>query len=168
VDIVRVCVRGLAAAMLLLPGLACGTSTSEGPSDGGLGAEVGAVARDGGEDSGVDWSAPPFCVDSGPTQNPCIAADIHASNYDQSCQKDSDCVLVVEGYACGSCSVCAPLSAINDSAVSQYEADVAKVVGPPPMGGGGCAPCCGPILLPCCQGGQCHADIPSSSGTGYE
>ena len=166
-DIVRVCVRDLTAALLFIPALACGTSgASASPNDSGLGSEGGAVAHEGGEDSEADASAPAFCVDAAPPQT-CIAADIHASNYDQACQTDSDCVLVVEGYACASCSVCAPSSAINSSAVSQYEADVAKIVGPT-MGGGGCAPCCGPIFLACCHSGQCRADTSCSADAGVE
>jgi hypothetical protein len=151
-----------------MPALACGASgASASPNDSGLGSEVGAVAHEGGEDSEADASSPAFpCVDAAPPQS-CVAADIHASNYDQTCQTDNDCLLVVEGYACASCSVCAPLSAVNRSAISQYEADVAKIVGPT-MGGGGCAPCCGPILLGCCQGGRCHTDTSCSSDAGAE
>jgi hypothetical protein len=140
VDVQRPRFGNLAAVVLLAPALACGSSGASAISnEGGLESEAGAVAHDGGDDSEAEASIPAFCVDAAPTQT-CIAADIHASNYDQTCLTNSDCVLVVEGYACGSCSACAPLAAINSSAVSRYEADVAKIVGPT-TGGGGCAPC---------------------------
>lgn len=166
-DIVRVRARDLTAALLFIPALACGGPGASGtPNNTGLDSGAGAVTREGGQDSETDVSVPAFCVDAAPTQS-CVAADIHASNYDQTCRSDNDCVLVVEGYACAACSVCAPSSAINLSAVSKYEADVAKIVAPA-MGGGGCAPCCGPILLACCQGGRCHADSSCSSDAGVE
>ncbi len=51
---------------------------------------------------------------------------IQASNYDQSCKTDSDCVAVSEGNACipgfGNC----PMATINVGAMAQYNADVAK------------------------------------------
>jgi hypothetical protein len=144
--------RNLAAA-LLVAALGCGSSAS----NGGLDSGADAVVREG---------VPSYCVDASPSQS-CVAADIHASSYDQACHADSDCLLVVEGYACAGCSVCAPLSAINSSAFSQYEADVGKVVGPT-TGGGGCAPCCGPVLLACCQGGQCQARTSCSTDGGAE
>jgi hypothetical protein len=158
----RIRVRDLTAALLLVPAVACGPSgVSASPKDGGVASDVGALAHEGGQDVSV-----PFCSNDPPSET-CTAANIHASSYDQTCQTDSDCILVVDGYACASCAVCAPLSAINRSAISQYAADVAKIVAPA-KAGGGCAPCCGPVQLACCQGGLCHADTSCSSDAGAE
>lgn len=155
--------RSLAAGCLVTA-LGCGSSGASAiPNEAGLDSGAGAVPREGGLGS---EGVPSYCVDASPSQS-CVAADIHASSYDQTCHTDSDCLLVVEGYACAGCSVCAPLSAISSSAVSQYEADVTKIVGPT-TSGGGCAPCCGPVLLACCQGGQCQARTSCSTDGGAE
>jgi hypothetical protein len=149
-DVLNADVRRLAVLLVLVPGLGCSASTTRAvPSDGGLdaGANAGQV----------------ICSDA----SPCVDADIRASNYDQTCQTNSDCVLVVEGQVCAPCAVCAPLSAINRSALSQYEADVANIVAPV-TGGGGCAPCCGPIIVACCQSGRCRAGTSCSADAGAE
>lgn len=96
----------------------------------------------------------------------CADASIQASNYGQTCQKDSDCVLVGEGESCTPCSLaCGPFGAINRSSVAQYEADVAKT----PGGNAGpvsCAPCCGPAIVACCAKGQCQADLRCAADAG--
>jgi hypothetical protein len=122
---------------------------------------AGGTSADAGDGALVFGGAPglPFCSDVVPTPS-CIGGGVPVSSYDQSCQTAADCVLVAEGpYACGSCGVCAPQVAINRTAVSQYLADVSRLTGPS-FGGGGCAPCCTPGPVACCQGGQCRA-VPS-------
>lgn len=81
---------------------------------------------------------------------------IQASDYDQSCAVDSDCVEVYVGNACTCDLSCqSKQAAINKAALSQYTADVAKAprvacgcLRPPiPTGG---------VSLPCCVGGSCQ------------
>jgi hypothetical protein len=89
--------------------------------------------------------------------------EIQASNYNQSCKSDSDCVTVNVGNACAECIfACAEnVGAISTGAMAQYTADVAKTPAgvalcycpQPPVG----------LLVPCCSSGQCHADNECSS-----
>ena len=77
---------------------------------------------------------------------------IQASNYDQSCQMDDDCVAVAEGNFCVPGATFCPLSgAINKSAYAQYQADVAKTN----AAICGAVGSCGYSLGPCCQSGTC-------------
>jgi hypothetical protein len=85
-------------------------------------------------------------------------AAILASNYDQSCTSDSDCVLVNVGYPCGNCAFqCgSDVGAINVGARAQYMGDVSRT---PRMA----AVCNCPPIPPipnvsCCHGGQCKAE----------
>lgn len=82
---------------------------------------------------------------------------IHASDYDQSCETDSDCVGVGEGNLCAACSAVCPTAAINQSALGQYDADIDKLgelTDPNVTIDCGC-----PALFPvCCDAGRCHAD----------
>jgi hypothetical protein len=80
----------------------------------------------------------------------CTDADVQlilASNYDQSCQTDSDCIGVGEGNFCiPGARNCPSSAAINRSAYSQYQADVAKtnasICSAVSSCGGGFGPCC--------------------------
>jgi hypothetical protein len=84
----------------------------------------------------------------------CTDADaqlIQASDYDQSCMTDSDCVAVSVGNACYPGFLNCSLGTINVGALAQYNADVAKTN----------ATLCGVIgdcgvQIPCCRGGQCQ------------
>ncbi len=90
--------------------------------------------------------------------------EIEASNYDQSCKSDSDCVTVSVGNACEKCVfACGEnVGAINAAAIAQYTADVAMT----PAGVGFCGcPSVG-VVVPCCRSGQCHADNECSSRDG--
>jgi hypothetical protein len=77
---------------------------------------------------------------------------IQASNYDQSCAADTDCVAVAEGNFCypgaGNC----PNAAISKSANAQYQADTAKTRAASCPAPGGCVDESGP----CCVGGKCQ------------
>jgi hypothetical protein len=112
----------------------------------------------------VDASTPIFCRDAGPAVS-CADADIQASNYDQTCQTDSDCILVGEGQSCSPCSLAyGPYGAIRRGALPQYEADVAKTpAGNAPVS---CAPACAPSPSACCRGGHCFADGQCSGDAG--
>jgi hypothetical protein len=65
-----------------------------------------------------------------PKGNTCGA--IHASDYDQSCSVDSDCVLEPEGDFCAAntCTDCAG-AAVSVKAQAQYEADLASKISTP-------------------------------------
>ena len=82
---------------------------------------------------------------------------IQASNYDQTCSVDTDCVAIAEGDACYPCVViCRTGGAINRSALSSYESDISKTIGAGETSGVGCG--CPAGFFPCCRGGTCHAD----------
>ncbi len=72
---------------------------------------------------------------------------ILASNYDQSCTTDTDCMAIGEGNACSLVGPC-PSAAINKGAYSQYQSDVAQT---PCYGLSGCPSGSGP----CCRHGTC-------------
>jgi len=82
-----------------------------------------------------------------PNGNTC--GTIEASNYDQSCSVDSDCVLEPEGNFCeAGCTNCAG-AAISVNAQAQYEADLASRISTPLI-----CPC--PESLPAvCDNGKC-------------
>jgi hypothetical protein len=84
--------------------------------------------------------------------------EIQASNYDQHCNRESDCIRVNVGNPCAICvfQCFANVGAINVGAASQYMADVSRT----PEAFGGVCNC--PQLLPgngdvCCVSGQCLA-----------
>ena len=94
---------------------------------------------------------------------PCTDADVQlivASSYDQSCQIDSDCVPVAEGNFCiPSAGVCPSAAAINKSAYSRYQADVAKTNASLCQAVGGC----GIEFVACCRRGLCQNGLECSN-----
>jgi hypothetical protein len=84
------------------------------------------------------------------------ACIISASNYDQSCTVDSDCQVVSSGNYCSATCLCGG-SAINASAVAQFNKDVSKI----PVGSGARGPLCNcPVeSLPCCRHGVCEGSF---------
>jgi hypothetical protein len=82
---------------------------------------------------------------------------IQASNYQQSCTVDTDCVAVDEGNFCHPGSTdCPGSAAISKSDYAQYQADVAKT------NGASCyapQPSCPFESGPCCLGGQCQVGL---------
>ncbi len=81
---------------------------------------------------------------------------IQASNYDQSCKTDSDCIAVGEGNACYPCVIECTNAAINVGAHARYLSDVAKTSAASQTGGF-CG--CPAEFFPCCRGGTCSADF---------
>lgn len=85
----------------------------------------------------------------------CNDADVQlidASNYDQSCQTDSDCLAVAQGNFCLVGAANCTSAAINRNAYSQYQLDVARtnagmcvVISSCPVEG-----------VPCCDRGSCR------------
>jgi hypothetical protein len=93
---------------------------------------------------------------SHPSSNvPCTDANIQnisASNYDQTCRVDSDCVAVGEGNACYPCVLECRTATINLDSLGQYQSDVAKTIG-----GHEQAKCnCPNEVVPRCQNGKCR------------
>lgn len=77
---------------------------------------------------------------------------ILASDYDQSCQTESDCVLVPEGNFCYPGTANCPIAAINKGAYPQYQAAIAKTIAAICIANTGC-----PLVTdPCCKGGLCR------------
>lgn len=90
---------------------------------------------------------------------------IQASNFDQSCSVDSDCVSlagqfpVTSGNYCASICPC-PADAINRAAIGTYIAAVSQTpygMGALPIVGCNCAAGAGP----CCVAGQCSTSCPT-------
>jgi hypothetical protein len=91
----------------------------------------------------------------------CNSADarapvISASNYDQSCKTDKDCTSVGEGNACDPCSWC-PAAAINVSALSKYESDIADGPAGSLDMNGNCN--CFGVADPMCCSGTCNVSL---------
>jgi hypothetical protein len=90
----------------------------------------------------------------GPGAGSCTGANvqlIQASNYDQSCTTDSDCIGVGLGNVCFKCDIDCPNAAINRSAQAQYRTDVAHS----PANDADCG-CPTYPVGPCCIGGMCQ------------
>jgi hypothetical protein len=79
---------------------------------------------------------------------------IQASNYDQSCKTDSDCVAVAEGNACSPGFRNCPTATINVGDMAKYNADVAMTNAALCSAPGDCLDESGP----CCHGGACVMD----------
>lgn len=98
--------------------------------------------------------------------------EFRASDYDQACTTDSDCVEIYVGNPC-SCDITCGIvpAAINKSAEAQYVTDVRNLppigcacqVTPPPLEGVG--PCC---IGGSCQFGQCPAAGDAAADTGAD
>jgi hypothetical protein len=85
----------------------------------------------------------------------CMDAMIAATDYDQTCAVDSDCVGVGVGNACFVCEIGCMNSAIGKSAEAKYRSDVAKS----PANGADCG-CAAFPPGPCCVGGKCQVGSP--------
>jgi len=96
--------------------------------------------------------------------------DVPVSNYDQSCEKDSDCVGVGIGYACECETVFCVTTAINASAYAQWKSDVgyaqyvSDVASYPDLGACACpigvVGATGSVGNACCSGGTCQGCPP--------
>jgi hypothetical protein len=80
---------------------------------------------------------------------------IQASNYDQSCTTDSDCVGVAEGNACYPGFAGCPTATINVAALAQYDNDVASTYANICAALSKACPFELPVG-PCCVGGMCQ------------
>ena len=123
-----------AAAVLALTAAACGGAVNgDGPGGGPDGGATVGGATDGGGPDG------PAC------------AAIRASDYDQSCQTDSDCVNVFSG---DTCVLCPCMNAtINKNAAAEYHPVI-------PVGAPGCMYLCATPYPPTCVNGVCAMSAP--------
>jgi hypothetical protein len=82
------------------------------------------------------------------------ACTIHASDYDQSCASDSDCVDVSEGDFCGQVACPCPNAAVRVSAASTYMTDLSEILPVSPL------VCSCPIDVgPRCDAGRCSRPL---------
>ncbi len=138
---------------------ACGNKCTGGSCPAGSGMAGGGSTGSGsggttGSVVGSSGSGPATCTDAS-------AQTILASNFDQSCKTDSDCIAVAEGNSCYACSLSCPNAAINRSALSTYQSDVAKAIPPEARCGGPVH--CPAAFPPCCRSGACRADLSCQS-----
>jgi hypothetical protein len=118
---------------------ACSGAATE-TMDASSGQECGPVATDGAVNPSGDGGA---CM-------------ILASNYDQSCRVDSDCILIAQGNYCTPGCLCRE-GVVNYGALPRFVADVSKApIAADAMSAGdaGC-PCLVPSG-PCCRAGMCQ------------
>jgi hypothetical protein len=173
----RILCAGLAAATVVTGATAC-SSMGSGQADAGGRADagdasVGAPADAGAGDATAGACSTPrdcpmhlgaqvYCC----TENTCgvdvpdACADgsgrpIQASDYDQTCATDMDCVAIAEGNACSIISPC-PTAAINKGALARYQSDIVQT------------PCfelsgCLSGGDPCCRRGSCQMNTACSS-----
>jgi hypothetical protein len=119
----------------------------------------------------LNYQPYPLCVDAGVgAEIACTDANVQmisASNYDQSCKLDSDCVAIADGNACYPCVIaCQTGGAINRSALSIYQSDISKTTGAQEAKGVHCG--CPASFGPCCRSGVCHADLQCVSDAASE
>ena len=100
----------------------------------------------------------------GTTTNTGPSCSMSASQYDNSCKVDSDCVAVPSGDPCvASCASICSTAALNVRVASQYLADFRALV----PGGNDTVVCFCPCLAaqPCCRQGVCHNLCGECNGT---
>jgi hypothetical protein len=176
-------------AAVLVAAVGCGTSSGAGGVDGAAeAADVGAPVEAGDDAAGAVTCAsaggqceqgavceqivPGACGAGGAIccLHVLCAADakvqlIQATDYDQSCAVDSDCVEVYVGNACSCAIGCrTTIGPINKAAQSRYTADVANA----PHVVCSCPPTLpalvGAAPVACCVGGQCQTAAGQCSG----
>lgn len=88
------------------------------------------------------------------------SVDLKASDFDQSCETDSDCILVPAGEQCGPCPACpiAPISIDGEPSFRQALSEVDCRTTEPTAA---CEPC--PMREPFCDQGTCRARTPEKA-----
>ena len=97
-----------------------------------------------------------FCCAVAPDAG-CTDGGVTASNYDQSCTLDSDCIAIAEGNSCSLCGFDCPSAAINVAGYGQYLADIAYTTADLSGQRQACSNVCMVKTAPCCAGGMCQA-----------
>jgi hypothetical protein len=80
---------------------------------------------------------------------------ISASDYDQSCNVDSDCIVVGAGNACFPCNIICKIAPLSRGALPAYQSDVSKTIGGREMESVSCN--CPEQPIACCRSGVCTA-----------
>jgi hypothetical protein len=146
---------------LLSPAWGCGGNVAlVVAGDASSTSDVGGTTVDGaGERANVDASNDGPSVEGSGDGGPDAESDgctVSASNYDQSCTVDTDCVEVSSGDYCSAATCQCGGSVVNVGALAQFRADVSKT----PLGSGALMslPCGCPLAAgPCCRQGMCKA-----------
>jgi len=83
------------------------------------------------------------------------SGSIFASDYDQTCETDEDCVIVNQGEKCAIERCSCGNAAINNSEFERYQAELESLVcvAPPPVSSAICV--CGPSQEPVCSEAVC-------------
>jgi hypothetical protein len=134
------------------------------------GGEVSACVAAGGDcsDAACEFTLAESCGSGGGTCCvPCEAdpkvVHIVASNYDQACTVDSDCVAIGVGDPCHTCDILCPgNAAINKSSLAQYTKDIAAS----PVADAGACSCAPTTLTVCCNAGTCDPSCGVDGSTG--
>jgi hypothetical protein len=150
---------------------ACNTGDKVGPATSDAAPGASACVAAGGQCTGSSCSAISLAVDCGSAGGLCCldalnartceggVPSIQASNYDQSCEVDSDCVGAGVGDPCVSiCEIyCRANAAISKSSLAQFTADVARISSE--LKGEVCG--CPENAPPCCVAGSCAVVCPT-------
>lgn len=107
----------------------------------GVSGDDGRSAQNGSTDVPVNTGSTATATTTTTAQPP---ADMKASDYDQSCQSDGDCIGVVEGPVCGSCS-CSN-AAVNSKDYVKFAGERSTrsfqcALAGQPTSGNACSPC---------------------------
>ena len=133
------------------------TVVVDAPSDAPIACTTGSDCRSLFSAEPLSGSSVPCCTDKVCRFEPyddCTEANaqlILASNYDQSCMTDKECVAVAEGNFCSPGAGNCGNAAIRMNAYAQYQADVAKTRAASCFAPGNC----GSETGPCCSAGKC-------------
>jgi hypothetical protein len=89
---------------------------------------------------------------------------IQASDYDQTCAVDTDCVSITEGSSCNACTLNCSNAAISTRSMAQYNADTANIL---LAAFELCPSSCGGPQSACCRSGKCQWGYPLCPLTGF-
>jgi hypothetical protein len=84
---------------------------------------------------------------------------IHASDYDQSCSTDTDCVAISANDSCRLCALGCTNEAINVGALARYQSDIGETTATLSDARLACAGDCVVNPPPCCMGGKCQVGL---------
>ncbi|MGM0555320.1 MAG: hypothetical protein ACQEVA_02980 [Myxococcota bacterium] len=90
---------------------------------------------------------------------------LKASDFDQSCETDSDCVLVPAGEQCGPCPAC-PTAPISIDGEPEFRQALSQVDCRTTESGAQCEPC--KLREPYCDQGTCKAREPQKEDESEE
>jgi hypothetical protein len=141
--------KQLRITSLALLVVSCGGSVSGGPPSPPVSDDAGL----GGDRDATDTSSADARTDTTTEVDVAVCSPVLASDYDQSCVADTDCVTVGQVTQCPAvpCDAC-PLWAINAVEATQYQAAFTRAIASEPAGEGCACPCAGIAI---CRNGKC-------------